>query len=116
MKSIAIIILLNCVLSTHAQPRKINTQSRVPSLEKVSGDWVAADTIAMEPSIRNFRGQALVNRDMTSVSWFASAPFSGGYHTGVLKINGEVPAVQSFRWQPFQALRKTRFKELEITT
>lgn len=86
----------------------------IPSLEKISGDWVAADTVAMEPSLRNFRGQALVNRDMTSISWFASAPYSGGYHSGVLKINGEVPAVQMYRWQPFQALRKTTFKGYEI--
>ena len=44
----------------------------IPSLEKVSGIWVSADTAAMEPSIRNFRGVALTNRDLTSVSWFNS--------------------------------------------
>lgn len=88
----------------------------IPSLDEISGDWVAADTVAMEPSLRNFRGQALANRDMTSISWFASAPYSGGYHSGVLKINGEVPAVQMYRWQPFQALRKTRFQGYTIVS
>jgi hypothetical protein len=82
----------------------------IPSLDKISGDWVAADTVAMEPSLRNFRGQALANRDMTSISWFASAPYSGGYHSGVLKINGDVPAAQMYRWQPFETLRKTTFR------
>ena len=101
---------------THAQQSRHNSSSIIPSLEKISGRWVAADTIAMEPSIRNFRGQALVNRDMSSISWFASAPFSGGYHTGSLKINGEVPLTQHFRWQPFQALRKTIFKGFEINS
>lgn len=86
----------------------------VPSLEEISGDWISADTVAMEPSLRNFRGQALANRDMTSISWFASAPYSGGYHSGVLKINGEVPTVQMYRWQPFQTLRKTTFQGYDI--
>jgi len=81
--------------------------SFVPPIEEIAGDWVRADTIAMEPSLRNFRGQALVNRDVTSISWFASAPYSGGYHTGVMKINGQVPMVDDFLWQPWQALRKS---------
>ena len=46
----------------------------IPSLEELSGVWVSSDTVEMEPSIRNFRGQALLNRDMTSISWFVSAP------------------------------------------
>lgn len=93
--------------SCRQSPEKSDVASLVPSIEEVSGDWVSADTIAMEPSLRNFRGQAVVNRDVTSISWFASAPYSGGYHTGVMKINGQVPMVNSFRWQPWQALRKS---------
>jgi hypothetical protein len=68
----------------------------------------------MEPSIRNFRGQALLNRDMTSISWFVSAPFSGGYHTGTLRINGKTPIVNAWRWQPYQALRQTSIDNLDI--
>src|SRR5688572_14109575 len=96
--SFALIFLLvaGCAPSSKTETKT----DPIPSLEKISGDWVASDTVAMEPSLRNFRGQALVNRDMTSISWFASAPYSGGYHSGVLKINGEVPAVQTYRWKP----------------
>ena len=93
-----------------------NPSTHIPSLEKISGQWVSADTVAMEPSIRNFRGQAVVNRDITSISWFASAPYSGGYHTDVLKINGIVPEVSMFRWQPYQALRKSTVDQFEITS
>jgi len=80
--------------------------NNIPPLDEVSGIWVSADTADMEPSIRNFRGQALTNRDLASVSWFASAPYSGGYHTGVLRINGEAPEVSMFRWLPHQAIRQ----------
>lgn len=80
--------------------------SAIPSIDEVGGIWVAADTADMEPSLRNFRGQALTNRDLTSLSWFVSAPFSGGYHTGVLRINGDAPKVSMFRWLPHQAIRK----------
>ena len=86
----------------------------IPSLEEVSGIWVSADTVDMEPSLRNFRGQALLNRDMTSVSWIASAPYSGGYHTGVMKINGEIPMASSFRWLPHQAIRKGQLEHWQV--
>ena len=95
-------------------PEKI--YSNVPSLEEMPGEWVSADTADMEPSVRNFRGQALTNRDINSVSWFVSAPFSGGYHTGRLKINGEIPSVHSFRWQAYQALRKADTDGLELSS
>lgn len=88
--------------------------SNIPSLEELSGIWVSSDTAAMEPSIRNFRGVALLNRDMTSLSWFVSAPYSGGYHTGTMQINGKTPMVEEFRWQPYQALRKGTLDRLSI--
>jgi len=93
-----------------------NIYSNIPTLDEVSGIWMNADTISMEPSVRNFKGQALLNRDMSSVSWIASAPFSGGYHTGVLRVNGEVPRAQLFRWYPWQALRKTSMKNCDINS
>ncbi len=111
--------IIICLLALGGCAPSVKTESgpsvsAIPSLQKIAADWVAADTVAMEPSLRNFRGQALVNRDMTSISWFASAPYSGGYHTGVLKVNGEVPGVQAFRWQPYQTLRRTSFKNYDI--
>ncbi len=86
----------------------------IPSLEELSGVWVSSDTVEMEPSIRNFRGQALLNRDMTSISWFVSAPFSGGYHTGTLRVNGKTPKATTWRWQPWQGLRKGSVDGLDI--
>ncbi len=80
--------------------------SHVPSLDELSGAWLAVDTVDMEPSLRNFRAQALTNNDLTSLSWFASAPYSGGYHTGTFRINGTTPLVSHFRWQPYQTLRR----------
>lgn len=86
--------------------RQERIAAAIPALEEVSGIWVTADTADMEPSVRNFRGQALANRDLTSLSWFVSAPYSGGYHTGVLRIDGVAPKVSMFRWLPHQAIRK----------
>jgi hypothetical protein len=106
--SVALLFTVGC-----DSPEAVN---HVPSLDEISGEWVAADTVAMEPSIRNFRGQAVVNRDMTSISWFASAPFSGGYHTGAMKINGVTPLASLFRWQPFQEFRKATIDDIEIAS
>lgn len=100
--------------------QKDNTSSTgmefIPSLEEMSGQWVSVDTVDMEPSIRNFRAQALVNKDMSSLSWFASAPYSGGYHTGTFRINGETPLTTHFRWQPYQALRKSVRDGIEVNS
>ena len=96
-------ILLSCNRSG-SEDRSI--RDHVPPLEQVGGIWVSADTVDMEPSLRNFRGQALLNRDMTSVSWFVSPPYSGGYHTGTLRLNGKTPRASMFRWLPHQAVRR----------
>jgi hypothetical protein len=108
MKKIGIGVLLLLIITSCSNYQKTTKSiyDNIPSLEELSGVWISGDTAVMEPSIRNFHGQALVNRDITSISWFVSAPFSGGYHTGTLKINGKTPMASSFRWQPFQALRK----------
>ena len=100
-----LVLLILSLLSCNNQSNTTDIQDNIPSLEELSGVWVSTDTVAMEPSIRNLRAQALVNRDLTSISWFASAPYSGGYHTGVLKLNNKTPKVSKFRWQPHQALR-----------
>ena len=107
---IAVVILSSCENKLHTD---VNMNYSIPSLDDVSGIWVSADTMAMEPSIRNFRGQALLNRDMTSISWFVSAPYSGGHHTGTLKVNGKTPRASHFRWQPYQALRKGKLDDLD---
>ena len=108
--SILIFTITGCTMSDFSD--KIS--SNVPSLDEMPGEWVSADMADMEPSIRNFRGQALTNRDINSVSWFASAPYSGGYHTGRLKINGQIPDVSKFRWQVWQALRYAKLDSLEL--
>ncbi|RCH54666.1 hypothetical protein DJ568_12670 [Mucilaginibacter hurinus] len=116
MKKSLLLFFVACIsLSGYGQQSKSITKS-IPTLEEVSGIWINADTISMPPSIRNFRGQALVNRDMTSVSWFTSAPYSGGYHTGVTRINGKSPRAQLFRWYPWQALRQTSMPTYKLNT
>lgn len=110
-----LMIISSLVITACNNKNKTNDiYNNIPSLEELSGVWVSADTAVMEPSIRNFHGQALANRDLTSISWFVSAPYSGGYHTGTLKINGKTPKISNFRWQPYQALRKGEIDNFSI--
>ncbi len=109
-----VLLLIFMTACNNSSKREIEIQQNVPSLEEVSGIWVSADTADMEPSIRNFQGQALLNRDMTSISWIASAPYSGGYHTGVLKIKGKTPKASMFRWLPHQAIRRGEMDNWKI--
>ncbi|MGW1878959.1 hypothetical protein [Streptomyces sp. NPDC001975] len=80
----------------------------VPDLDDVAGHWVGADEIAHLPSLRNQQGQAHVNHDLTSLSWLAAPPFTFGYHTGELYLDGHVPAAQRFLWKPWGVLREHR--------
>ncbi|WP_019074183.1 hypothetical protein [Streptomyces hokutonensis] len=89
----------------------------VPDLADVAGHWVGADEIAHLPSLRNQRGQAHVNHDLTSLSWLAAPPFTFGYHTGELRVDGQVPAAQRFLWKPWGVLREHRGADgLLVTT
>ncbi len=110
------VLLLNICSGFLGFSQSKNIYQNIPRLEEVSGVWMNADTAAIEPSVRNFRAQALCNRDITSLSWFASAPYSGGYHTGVMKINGKVPVAQQWRWYPWQALRKAASPNYAISS
>lgn len=107
-------MILSAALISCQMNKEEVIQRAIPSLNEVSGVWVSADTADMEPSLRNFRGQALLNRDLTSVSWFVSAPYSGGYHTGVLRIDGEAPKVSMFRWLPHQAIRRGEMNKWKL--
>ena len=103
-------LLISC--SNHRNSK--NPANFVPSLYELSGKWVSTDTIDMEPSIRNFQGQASVNRDLTSISWLAATPFSGGYHSGTMRVNGKTPICKEFKWEATQALRKTKVDGVEM--
>jgi len=117
LKSILPIFLLMLFSAIgYSQSAHKDIYANVPSLDEVSGIWMNADTLSMTPSVRNFRGDAQLNKDMTSLSWFVSAPFSGGYHTGIIRVNGDAPHAQLYRWQPWQALRKTSEKNYKMAS
>src|SRR5947207_15764842 len=50
----------------------------VATLENLAGEWKMREELAQYPSIHNFKAELLVNKDLTSVSWVASPPFSQG--------------------------------------
>jgi len=105
-KAALLLALAVVTFNVFSQLPKSAIAKNIPSLESVSGIWINADTLGIEPSVRNFRAQALLGKDMSSICWFASAPYSGGYHSGVIRINGKAPLGQLYRWYPYQALRK----------
>ena len=88
----------------------------VPTLDWLAGDWKNREDLEQFPSIHNFNGQMLVNKDMASISWLASAPFSQGFHSGALKLDGKVPVAEKFRWYPYQTVRAGSAEGLRIET
>ncbi|MDR0593796.1 MAG: hypothetical protein LBG60_11180 [Bifidobacteriaceae bacterium] len=88
----------------------------VPSLDALSGAWMPAADWAHLPSLRNQWGQAHANADLASISWLAIPPYSGGYRTGVLRIDGAAPPAQELRWRPWGVQRRSSNGGLVIET
>lgn len=101
---------------TAARPAASPLPPGVPTLEEMAGDWKDRAELEQFPSIHNFNGQMLVNKDLASISWLASPPFSQGFHSGVLKVNGKVPLAEKLRWYPYQAVRSGSLDGLAIET
>ncbi|MFF3749137.1 laminin G domain-containing protein [Streptomyces sp. NPDC002018] len=88
----------------------------VPALDELAGEWTGRAELNHLPSLRNQWGQGHVNGDLTSLSWLAFAPYSGGYHTGALRIDGSVPAAERLRWAPWGVRRAAEAGALTVTT
>jgi hypothetical protein len=88
----------------------------VPDLDDVAGDWIDAADLAHLPSLRNQCGQAHVNGDLTSLSWLAAPPYSWGYHSGRLCVDGAVPDADRFRWKPWGVQREHTSGEVRLRT
>ena len=106
------VFVLSC--APGSQPKGVS--DIIPTLDEMSSVWISSDTIANYPTLRNFRAQAITNRDLTSISWFASAPFSGGYHTGTMKVNGEIVITDQYKWSVFGSERAANFEGLDIVS
>jgi hypothetical protein len=80
--------------------------SGVPDIDEVAGQWMDAADIAHLPSLRNQFGQGHVNADLSSLAWLAAPPYTFGYHTGVLRLDGAILPAQRFRWKPWGVQRE----------
>ena len=88
----------------------------IPDLDEVAGNWVDAADLAHLPSLRNQWGQGHVNSDLSSLSWLAAPPYSFGYHTGVLRVDGVTLPAQRFRWKPWGVQREHAGARMTVRT
>jgi hypothetical protein len=90
--------------------------SSPPPLDDLVGDWISRADLAHLHSLRNQWGQAHVNGDLTSLSWLAIPPFTGGYHTGVLRVDGRVLLADRSQWSPWGVKRAAVADGLEVVS
>ncbi len=88
----------------------------VPDLGDLAGSWVEAADLAHLPSLRNQFGQGHVNADLSSLSWLAAPPYTFGYHTGVLRLDGVTLPAHRYRWKPWGVEREHVGTALTIRT
>ncbi|MCU1411673.1 MAG: hypothetical protein JWR04_2380 [Rhodoglobus sp.] len=87
-----------------------------PPLDDFADEWLDRHDLAHLHSLRNQWGQAHVNGDLTSLSWLAIPPFSGGYHTGALRVDGHVLAAERLRWAPWGVEREAAAGGIRVRT
>ena len=90
--------------------------SAPPPLDDFADEWLDRHDLAHLHSLRNQWGQAHVNGDLTSLSWLAIPPFSGGYHTGALRVDGHVLAAERLRWAPWGVEREAAADGIRVRT
>jgi len=83
----------------------------VPSLDEMSGDWLAMKDVANPPDVNNFHDMLLVNRDLTSffccpADWLWNGKPRFGYPPITLRIAGKEYPASGCRWYPYRALRR----------
>lgn len=93
-----------------------HTPAGPPPLEEFVGQWAAARELEHLPSLRSTYGQGHVNADLTSLSWLALPPTTVGYHTGVLRIDGNVVPTEAYRWMPYGVQRVAAVQGLTVET
>ncbi|MYV54487.1 laminin G domain-containing protein [Streptomyces sp. SID3212] len=98
-----------------SRPSTLTTDG-VPALDTLAGPWTDRAELAHLPSLRNQAGQGHVNEDLTSLSWLAFPPYSGGYHTGVLRIDGTPLPARRLRWSPWGVEREGGGDGLTVRT
>ncbi|WP_020556916.1 hypothetical protein [Embleya scabrispora] len=99
-----------------ADPQHAVSGAGVPDLDQLARHWVGLDEIAHLPSLRNQQGQGHVDYDLSSLSWLVAAPFTFGYHTGELRVDGRTLAAQRFLWKPWGVTREHRGDGLLLST
>lgn len=92
------------------------TPPGVPPLDELVGAWIDRTELAHLPSLRNQAGQAHANADLSSLSWIAFPPFSVGYHTGALRIDGRVVPATEYQWSPWGVRRANRTGAIHAET
>jgi hypothetical protein len=107
---------VNCHPRYASVSAAVRLPAGVPTLDDLASDWKTRTELEQFPSIHNFKSELLVNKDFASVSWVASPPFSQGFHSGVLRLNGKVPVAERFRWYPYQSVREGSAGGLALET
>lgn len=113
LRIINLLLVLLSISCTSKQGTK-TVEDIIPDLDEMSSIWISRDTLAIQPTLRNLRAQAILNNDMTSISWFASAPYSGAYHTGSMRVNGNTVYANDFKWSAYGSERRVNLDSLSI--
>jgi len=117
--AVALVTALICLTAAGAASDAayaLESDSAIPSLDDMASDWLPKSQLGHYPSIHNFHGALLTNKDLVSVSWLVIPPFSQAYHSGTLSIDGTVPIADEFRWYAYQTLRRKQLENLDVET
>jgi hypothetical protein len=104
-------------VSSHSSLPGAKTATRaIPSLDELAGQWIAGNIVDSLPALSNFHGGLETSHNVLGVQNFTIAPLAQGFQSATLSLDGVDVTAESFRWYPYQVLRKSRLHSVEILT
>jgi len=82
------------------------SQTAVPSLDDLAGDWISGEAFEQTPAICNFHGGIQAGRNVLSVNSFVTFPLAQADELAQLSIDGAEIAAEEYRWYAYQMLRR----------
>lgn len=90
------------------------SNSAVPSLDELSGEWIDVNTLCSFPAVMNFAGGVQSSQNLTAFQNLTLPPYSQGGWSCELLLDGESLNSTQSMWHPCEVRRRTTVYGVEM--
>lgn len=90
--------------------------AQLPTVDDLSGEWMAATDLLHPPSVTNFWGGLKSTSNVLAFDSLTLPPYAQGGETCRLQLGGQDVTAQKSRWYPYQVLRRASAGPIDVDT